>query len=251
MENICYKRNFISEALAKVEFLNPILELDTTLPKEFSDSIAKLFPIAESKEINNNNVTITDSGVQSNVEKIIEWTFWNKDRSRRISLSRNSLLLVQNKYESYDSFAYEFLTAFDALCITYKELIFRRFGVRYINNIKLLEKNPLEWNDYINEKLIASINIPEDSSHISRTFHNLEMNYDNFNLRFNFGIHNPDYPAIIKQKVFILDMDAYHTGVQNKDDIISSLPEFHNKIQELFEFSITYELREKYLNDGE
>ncbi len=71
MENICYKRNFITEALAKVEFLNPILELDKTLPKEFSDSIAKLFPIAESKEVNNNNVTITDSGVKSNVEKNI------------------------------------------------------------------------------------------------------------------------------------------------------------------------------------
>jgi uncharacterized protein (TIGR04255 family) len=251
MKNICYNKNFITEAIAKVEFLNPILELDKTLPKYFSDSIVKMFPIAESREIKNNNVTITDSGVQSNVEKGIEWSFWNKDRSRKISLSKDSLLLVQNKYESYDNFAYEFLTAFEALCSAYKELIFRRFGVRYVNNIKLAESEPLNWSAYINDKLTASINIPDDSSHISRTFHNLEMNYENFNLKFNFGIHNPDYPAIIKQKVFILDIDAYHNGVQNKDDIISILPDFHNKIQELFEFSIKEELRKKLKSNGE
>lgn len=250
MENICYKKNFITEAIAKVEFLNPIIELDQTLPKEFSDSIVNLFPIAELKEISNNNVTITNSGVQNNIDKGIEWSFWNKDRSKRISLSKNVLLLVQNRYASYDNFADEFLTAFNALCSIYKDLIFRRFGLRYVNNIKLAESEPLNWDNYINDKLTASINIPDDSSHISRTFHNLEMNYENFNLRFNFGIHNPDYPAIIKQKVFILDMDAYHNGLQNKEDVISSLPEFHSKIQELFEFSIKDGLREKYLNNG-
>ena len=250
MENICYKKNFITEAIAKVEFLNPIIELDQTLPKEFSDSIVNLFPIAELKEISNNNVTITNSGVQNNIDKGIEWSFWNKDRSKRISLSKNVLLLVQNRYASYDNFADEFLTAFNALCSIYKDLIFRRFGLRYVNNIKLAESETLNWDNYINDKLTASINIPDDSSHISRTFHNLEMNYENFNLRFNFGIHNPDYPAIIKQKVFILDMDAYHNGLQNKEDVISSLPEFHSKIQELFEFSIKDGLREKYLNNG-
>ena len=45
-------------------------------------------------------------------------------------------------------------------------------------------------------------------------------------------------------------MDAYHNGLQNKEDVISSLPEFHSKIQELFEFSIKDGLREKYLNNG-
>ena len=70
-----------------------------------------------------------------------------------------------------------------------------------------------------------------------------------YNLRFNFGIHNPDYPAIIKQKVFILDIDVYHNGIQNKEDIISNSKVFHDKIQEFFEFSITEEFRSKYLNN--
>lgn len=250
MKEICYKNNFITEAICKVEFLNPILELNKALPKDFSEAISDLFPIAESKEITNNKVTITDEGLQNDVDKTVEWSFWNKERNSKIALSKISLFLVQNSYSSYDDFANKFLTTFETLIKAFPDIIFKRFGVRYVNNIKLDEPNPMDWKNYINEKLLSSIYIPDDGSKISRTFHTLEMNYETFNLRFNFGMHNPDYPAIIKQKVFILDMDAYHTGIQKKEEIISSLPVFHAKIQEFFEDSIKEGLREKYLKNG-
>ena len=252
MKEICYGKNFISEAISKVEFLTPIVELSDSLPKEFSDSIKDSFPIAESKEITNNVVELTDKGAVNKVaEKSTEWTFWNKERNKKILLSNNSILLVQNVYNTYNEFENEFMIAFKSICKIFPDLTFKRYGMRFINNIKIDEKNPLDWGEYINENLIASINIPKDKENISRTFHTLEMNYDVFNLRFNFGIHNPDYPAIIKQKVFILDLDVYHYGIQNSEEIINSMNIFHAKIQEFFEFSITPKFRNKYLNNGQ
>ena len=250
MESICYKKNFITEAISKIEFLNPITDLDKSLPKTLSDDLKGLFPIAESRTITNNIVDIVGDEVKKRREESTEWNFWNKERKRKITISKNVLMLVQYNYTTFKDFSDEFLTALNSICSIYNELIIKRYGVRYINNIRLKEENPLDWSDYINSELIASINIPKDRERISRTFHNLEMNYQEFNLRFNFGIHNPDYPALIKQKAFVLDMDAYHTGVQNKSDIEDSMPKFHNKIQEFFEFSITENFREKHLNNA-
>ncbi len=90
MKEICYKRNFVTEAISKVEFLNPIKELNNSLPKGFSDAIKEFFPIAESKAITNNVVEITDKGaVNKGTEKSTEWTFWSKERKKKISLSKD------------------------------------------------------------------------------------------------------------------------------------------------------------------
>ncbi len=248
MESICYKRNYITEAICRVDFLNPIFELSDTLPKEFSQDIAKKFPIAESQELTENNVEILGSDIKNNTIKFIEWRFWNKERTRKITLKRDSLSLLQKSYTNYAEFQEEFELAFNALSSIYPKVTYKRFGVRYINNLTINESNPLNWDKYINEKLLASIYIPEDKAKISRTFHNLEMNFDDYNLRFNFGIFNPDYPARIKQKAFILDLDAYNTSIQTKDEIISSLPILHQKIQKFFESSIKEEFKKKYLN---
>lgn len=247
MEHICYKKNFITEAICKIDFLNSIEALNDNLPKEFSDAVKVYFPIAELRIVTNNNVVISGNDVKNIQENIKEWNFWNKDRTRRVALTKTSLSLAQMKYTTFAEFKNEFLTAFNSLCCIYKDLIINRFGVRYINNIRVLESDPLNWDDYIAPQLIASISIPKDKDKISRSFHNLEMNYDTYNLRFNYGIHNPDYPAIIKQKVFILDIDVYQAGIQTKEDVFENLPIFQSKIQEFFETSITEKFREKQL----
>ena len=61
--------------------------------------------------------------------------------------------------------------------------------------------------------------------------------------KFQFGIHNPDYPAQIKRKAFILDYDAYHQGILNIQDLSTSVDEYHNVIQHVFEDNITENLR--------
>jgi len=57
-------------------------------------------------------------------------------------------------------------------------------------------------------------------------------------------MHNPDYPARIRKKIFILDYDAYTTSLLTREEIRQSLPIFHDQIEQLFEKSITGRLRE-------
>jgi len=57
-------------------------------------------------------------------------------------------------------------------------------------------------------------------------------------------MHNPDFPAPIKKKIFILDYDAYYDGFVERTEVETRLTLFHDKIQDLFEWSIQPKLRE-------
>jgi uncharacterized protein (TIGR04255 family) len=57
-------------------------------------------------------------------------------------------------------------------------------------------------------------------------------------------MHNPDYPAPLKQKTFVLDFDAYILNAQSQSDLMANLELMHERILAFFEKSITGKLRE-------
>jgi uncharacterized protein (TIGR04255 family) len=71
----------------------------------------------------------------------------------------------------------------------------------------------------------------------------VEMRLDRIGLRFQFGMPNPDFPAPIRQPLFVLDLDAYANGLEAAD-VASHLDNAHGHIQAVFEDSITDALRE-------
>ena len=74
----------------------------------------------------------------------------------------------------------------------------------------------------------------------------LEIKNDEIMLKFQYGMSNPDYPALIKKKIFVLDLDASFTGILKHHEIESYIIKQHTVIQNQFEFSITEKLREKF-----
>ena len=74
---------------------------------------------------------------------------------------------------------------------------------------------------------------------MTRAFHILEFNFSGRHVKYQFGIANPDYPAIVKKKEFVLDLDSYIFGLHGFNDAIECVNNCHSKIQELFEDSIT------------
>jgi uncharacterized protein (TIGR04255 family) len=118
-----------------------------------------------------------------------------------------------------------------------------RVGLRYVNNLTIENKETLDWESLIQSKLLSLFTFYPDPKKVSRVFNNLELNLGDFNLRFQYGMHNPDFPAPIKKRNFILDYDAYSSNLQDLNDITRNLDKFHQEIQNLFEICITDELR--------
>jgi uncharacterized protein (TIGR04255 family) len=165
------------------------------------------------------------------------------DKQKTLVVSKYNVNISYKKYDSFDVLEQDFLPIVEELFSTYGDLEGKRLGLRYINEITLSENNILDWTNYLDEKLLTSLKFPQNPSKICRAFNNLELNYGDLIIKFQYGMRNADYPAPLRKKSFVLDYDAYYQGPQNLVDINHNIGIFHEAIQQLFEQSISNELR--------
>jgi len=252
LEEICYKRDFLKSVIARVDFVNPLEIINKQVPKDLADLILRNFPLLEPRKAFSQELKISPKGGVDDITKseFQEWHFHGKNREKTLTLTHTSIIMNYRKFNTYRQMRNEFFDIIELFFKIFSDVLGSRLGLRYINEISLSNGNPFEWEGYINSKLLGLFNVCEDNNSLSRIFHNLEYNYGDYNLKFQFGMHNPDYPANIVKKVFILDYDAYYQGVQVKEEILSNLDKFHTKIQQLFEYCIDEKLRKVMYNES-
>jgi len=231
-------KDYLDQAIIRIDFLTPNLIPSDSLSTELIQEIMKLFPIAEPREAIAEEFQIKGGQpIETKIEKMIEWNFYGKDKEKRLCLSKQSFFIAFKKYDSFKNLKLTFIPIAEKLFKNYTGLQGKRLGLRYINKIKLNDNNYFEWEEYLNKNLLAIFNIPDsgEKKNISRAFHNLIINYDSFNLRFQYGMYNPDFPASIKQKLFILDFDAACSELILIENLEQKLTIFHDKIKELLD----------------
>lgn len=246
-----YKKNFLKSVILRVDLLSPLPGLNEALPQPLSDVAVETFPIPEPTDTVARNVEIGPAGVKSQEERFKEWRFHGKERNKTLTITREAVYVEYKRYQAYEFVKAEFVRILDRVGNLFQGAASKRVGLRYINSIEPNEPNPTDWTPYIVPGLLSLFQFPrkEDRLALSRVFHNIEFSFDAFNLRYQFGMHNPDYPARIRQKIFILDFDAYASSVLDIREIPHVLDEFHAIIQRYFEESITDELR-RIMNAG-
>lgn len=203
-----------------------------------------IFPIAEPKKAIAQELRISPDELRQKRSELTEWHFHGRDRDKTLTIVPTAVFVEYTSYKDYETLKEEFLGALSVFFDHFVDVIGSRLGLRYINNITLNDGAPLSWEDYLNERMLCLFQFYQEPGFLARVFHNIELNFGDFNLRYQFGMHNPDYPAPIKKKGFILDLDAYCQSPQDYSDITANLDVFHSRIQELFEMSITDNLRE-------
>jgi uncharacterized protein (TIGR04255 family) len=239
---ICYNNSFLKEVIFRVDFPTPLNNLTESVSKDLSKAILRSFPIFEPHTVHAQDVQINHDGVTTSSEEIKTWIYHGAEREKSLVLDYQSVTMSIKRYNSYEAAFSEYKLILEAIFQENKDLFSSRIGVRYINSIDLDKGNPLEWNEYIDESILGVFSF-HSTKNISRAFHILEFNFDGQSLKCQFGIPNPDYPAVIKRKQFVLDLDSYFTGVFELNDICDSIESCHQKIQEFFEKSITDETR--------
>lgn len=246
LDAIKYKRTFITEVIARIDFLGALSEINQSVPRSVANIIIKAFPILEPRRIIAQELQISPAQVQAKAEptESMEWKFHGKERDKFLAASSNSFLVNYSNYASFEILTQEFLEPAAEVFRVFPDLHARRLGLRYINNIELKGANPFSWARYLNKKLLCAFDLSEPKEYISRAFHTLEFNYGESILRFMYGMHNPDYPARIRRRVFVLDFDAYSEQPATFPEIAANLKSFHDSIQRLFELCITDSLRE-------
>jgi uncharacterized protein (TIGR04255 family) len=241
---IHYKKHFLKEIIVRVDLASP-LPIDTALPKPLFEQIVHTFPMPEPHDAVQREVEFSPGGFASREKHFKEWLFHGKELTKTLTIGPQAVFVQHKAYQTYEVVKAEFIGILNQVAELSQGIQPSRVGLRYVNVIQLDEANPTDWSSYIASQLLALFEFPSeaDRATISRVFHNLELMFDDFNLSYRLGMHNPDYPARIRQKVFVLDLDAFTRSVAEFRGIERLLDDFHMAIQRYFEESITENLR--------
>jgi len=243
MENE-YKKNFLTNVIVRVDFPNPI-PVHENLPPSLSKTILNFFPISEPKKLKGKNFAFDgDNFTIGGDEKTTEWNYFGKNREKHLVLTSECFFITQKEYESFEKLESEFIAITEKCYECFPELQINRLGLRYINEIALLEQtDPLDWDNYLNDDLLALFKVAGNENKVARYLNNIILNFENFILNFRYGMHNPDFPTPIRKKIFVLDYDAYVTTLQDTSDIKQNLVIIHDEIVKFFESHIKDDLR--------
>ena len=237
-EDIRYEEPFLKDVIFRLDYGNRLDAFNQSLPPKLASTALKHFPISEPQKGQAQQFTVSPGAIQAKTEEMTNWIYHGKTREKTLNVTSDSLVITNRKYQKFEGFREDTDTITAVLFESQKDLVIARLGLRYINILDVPGNNPLDWSDYVDEKMLGIINTHKNQGHLSRVFHIVEFNYGDLYAKFQFGIPNPDYPALIKRKQFILDIDAYVQGALTKEDVLESTYTAHEKIQELFESSI-------------
>lgn len=244
-----YKKNFLSNVIFRIDY-PPILELEKESPVSFQKMIQDVFPILE--PLNRSGFIVEKKPDMSpkieSLNKTI-WKFLSKDKTKIVELDTNYLAIsfVDRSYTEYKDFKECIKEITDNFYKTYSNIVIQKFGLRYINQIKIEEEKIFEWDKYINSNLINNLNFFKEKDSLTRSLGSFTLKINDFNMNFNYGIFNSAFPGKIVDKEFLLDYDC-HTLEQieqiDQKEIIENLDFCNEKISEIFENSIKEDFRE-------
>ena len=138
----------------------------------------------------------------------------------------SALVIRQGIYTTFDEF-YNMITTKGFEQVYGTDVTVKKAELRYINIVKLVE--PLEWKNYIGRKLSALLNFPREEGEISRAMNLLELTREGYNVRFQSGLWNRDYPNPVAKREFILDYTCYSTQECDIKGVIELARKFHTR----------------------
>ncbi|NQU43666.1 TIGR04255 family protein [bacterium] len=246
LDELCYKNNPLKEVIARIDFVSPVSAIDEKLADEVSRAAMESFPISEPRlQVQDEFRLFTPAEApQHSREKFLSWNFFGEGRTKRFTLTRDHLFVVHNQYSRYEDLKGGFLSVCEAFFRQYREAVPKRLGLRYLNELTMGKESPLQWSKYVARDLLGLLKYDIADSEPTRISQTNVVAFEDFKMRFSFGIMNPDFPAPIRKRQFVLDYDAYFLGSFSTQEIEPKLAVFHDRIQRTFEDSITDKTRE-------
>jgi uncharacterized protein (TIGR04255 family) len=250
--DIKYKNNFLTDVIFEIKF-PPVFDLMdgvNSSASNFQKNVIDEFPVANIKkgeEITFNMPRDLNSEIVNSRKEKTSWIFYDNSISenplKSITLNYNSCILKYKEYDTFDDFFNNIEIILNALS-HYPIKKIEYIGLRYINQI-MIDGNSFDWDGLINERLHTITSEFVNKKDILRSMHTLEFKEGDYNIEFNFGQFNSEYPNPISKREFVLD---YTCRCKDSHDI-TTVPKISKKMNEIitswFEKSILSGLRDK------
>lgn len=244
-EEVCYGKPFLREVIVRIDYVAPLEALEKALPAKLGKVAADRFPIAEPGEGFAQELQLGMGEIHHRETRFKQWNFFGKEREKHLSLAAPFMFLRYSRYSTYEALKEDWAALVEAVAKAFPDAKAGRIGLRYVNHIEIDGIQPTEWAGYLSGDLLQATAFFYRPEHLTRLLHLAELRYGDLQIRFQFGMPNPDFPAVLKRPLFILDFDGYVQTAQELTESLGLLDEAHGRIQELFELSITNQLRER------
>lgn len=233
---MAYKENCLQNVIIRIDFVEDFVINETDVKIAMVGSL----PVIEQEEMQGKEIVdfIAEDGtsnVKITIKKWINHSFWDRQKTKRIVIFKNSIFIEVYKYDSYNSIKNDFIKAVEVIKADYNEALIKRIGMRYINKIDLTRYNRSVWPKYIKKSYIDAATLYFDESSFVSSNNTVDLSYEDYKLRFIFGFLNPDSPSVQKRHIFTLDFDAFTLGEMSVCEVSRYLDLFHERIETMFE----------------
>lgn len=244
-EEVCYEKPFLKEVIARIDFVSPLEGVDKSLPSKLANVASESFPISEPTDGIAQELQFAGEEVRHTKTHFKQWNFFGKEREKQFSITPNFLSVSYFRYSTYEKLKADYCAVVNAVRTAFPDVRAARFGLRYINTIAPQGvASPIIWEQLIKADLIKTMAVFNQPDTLTRFIHVAELRHREIDIRFQFGLPNPDYPALIKRPLFVLDLDGRVGNAHNLSESLQYMDQAHERIQQLFEESITDQLRE-------
>jgi uncharacterized protein (TIGR04255 family) len=249
LKYIEYKSNFLKNVIFRLDF-SKLNELENNIEPKLTSAISAKYHAPIQNTIKELEVSFSPDGAKTVKEKTSRvWQYTQKDCSNKtVSLQKNAFIFEcrNSEYKNFITFKNDIEFIFSKFLDNYAVSQFTRMGLRYINEIFIPEKSPLNWDGFINPNLCKAIEAGITSEFLPvRSMHQLQVKNDEITIMFNYGIFNRDYPNPIAKPELILDYDYYIDSLLDKNEVLDKLTDLNSLSKQMFESSIEGKLREK------
>ena len=240
-EEICYRRNYLNEVICRLDFASNLTVFKNTMPRDIFLIVKKYYPVAEPQDIIGAELQISPGNTSVNNIVSKKWVFYSRDRKNRCSIDTESVIFSSEDYNIFEEFRGAVLDVLSIIMKSFQEIQGKRLGLRYINVLPLKEHE-----SWINDKFFNALSEHKDENTTKLlTQFEYAINEKDVNVRLQYGYLNPDYPSVLKNEDFTIDIDAYSTGLIYLEDISKLLEDMHFEDQKCFETMIT----DRYRNE--
>lgn len=245
-DSVCYATTFLNDVAAQIDFLEPPDPLSgKVLPSSIQTELRKSFPIYEPGSASSHELTFSEEGIAASREEFQQWVYHGNEREKTISINKMQVVVRTSEYSSYESLKENVLSPINAISREDPEKYVSRTGLRYVNIYPDILASMKDSSSYFSAMLSGPLASLDNAESCSRSFLITEYIYEDAKVRMQTGVYNPDYPARIKKRDFVIDIDAYSDTPHQFAEVGKTLDVLHRYIQIHFESSITDALRER------
>src|SRR5208283_296862 len=171
-EDVCYKKSFLTEVVARIDFVAPVTAFEKNIPAKAIKKIGSHFPILEPRESIAQHIEVgLDGGVKQRELRGKQWNFFGKEREKQLTIEPRAVYVRYTKYSRFEDLRKEFQEAVSAIDQEAPGIVAQRFGLRYINQFDLEDLKLSNVNKYFTESLLGTLPFNSYVRNLTRNFH--------------------------------------------------------------------------------